>query len=124
MLNFLNLQTSCGTSHSGNMQQITFNVVTRFVKIEKQVHTTTIHKTKAQPKYLHKRVVQYTRTDTTRIMAFTLGRPFNRLIIRCSNDYVCMRQPSPTVSKYRDRAGFKLPLKWRLIDKKSLTSCD
>ena len=36
---------------------------------------------------------------------FILGRPFNRLIIR-RRGFVCMRRPSLTVIKYRDRAGF------------------
>ena len=36
---------------------------------------------------------------------FTLGRPFNRLITRLNN-YVCMRRPPLTVSKYRNHAGF------------------
>ena len=39
------------------------------------------------------------------VMVFILGRPFNRLIIR-RRDFVCMRRPSLTVIKYRDRAGF------------------
>ena len=38
------------------------------------------------------------------IKTFILGRPFNRLIIR-GRDFVCMRQPSLTVIKFRDRAG-------------------
>ena len=38
-------------------------------------------------------------------VVFILGRPFNRLIIRL-RDFVCMRWPSLTVIKYRDRAGF------------------
>ena len=43
------------------------------------------------------------REKSTKI--FILGRPFNRLIIR-RRDFVCMRRPSLTVIKYRDRAGF------------------